>query len=77
MSPADREHLRIILSVAVGTTPRTVRKALAERNTSIADSAKAELIGRLIEAIEVQFDLVRKPDATVGPPQSSMIGMRR
>ena len=71
MDKWTREHLRVILSVALALVPKRVRKDWAERVTARTEPAQAEIVDRLIAGIDQHFDVEKKPDAPVGPPLGS------
>lgn len=74
MFPMDkwtREHLRVILSVALALVPKRIRKYWNERVTAKTQPAKAEIVDWLITGIDQHFDVERKPDVPHGPPLGS------
>ena len=71
MDARTREHLRVILSIALALVPRRIRKDWAERVTAKTEPAKAEIVDRLIAGIEQYFDVEHKPDVPAGPPMGS------
>ena len=71
MDQGTREHLRVILSVALALVPRRIKKDWAERVTAKTQPAKAEIVVRLIAGIDQQFDVEKKPDVSAGPPLGS------
>ena len=68
MDQGTREHLRVILSVALALVPKRIRKDWNERVTAKTEPAKAEIIDRLIAAIDQHFEVEKKPDLLPGPP---------
>ena len=57
MDQADREHLRIVIAVALATAPRRVKRAWLDRSDQ-----RHEAAGRpLADAVLRSFDLARKP----------------
>ncbi len=71
MDKGAREHLRVILSVALALVPKRIRKDWNERVTAKTEPAKAEIVDRLIAGIDQHFDVERKPDVPAGPPLGS------
>jgi hypothetical protein len=71
MDIGTREHLRVILSIALALVPKRIRKDWNERVTAKTEPAKAEIVDRLIAGIDQHFDVERKPDAPAGPPLGS------
>ena len=71
MDKWTREHLRVILSVALALVPKRIRKDWAECVTAKTEPAKAEIVDRLIAGIDQHFDVGRKPDVPAGPPLGS------
>jgi len=71
MNAGTREHLRIILSVALALVPKRIRRDWNERVTAKTEPAKAEIVDRLIAGIDQHFDVERKPDPPHGPPLGS------
>ena len=71
MDKWTREHLRVILSVALALVPKRVRKDWAERVTARTEPAQAEIVDRLITGIDQHFEVECKPDVPVGPPLGS------
>ena len=71
MDKWTREHLRVILSVALALVPKRIRKDWAERVTAKTEPAQAEIVDRLIAGIDQHFDVERKPDPPHGPPLGS------
>jgi hypothetical protein len=66
-----REHLRVILSVALALVPKRIRKDWNERVTAKTEPAKGEIVDRLIAGIDQHFDVEKKPDVPIGPPLGS------
>ena len=71
MNTKTREHLRVILSVALALVPKRMRKNWNERVTAKTEPAKAEIVDRLIAGIDQHFDVEKKPDVPPGPPMGS------
>ncbi|MDH3582506.1 MAG: hypothetical protein OEM91_18015 [Hyphomicrobiales bacterium] len=71
MDKWTREHLRVILSVALALVPKRIRKDWAERVTAKTEPAKAEIVDRLIAGVDQHFEVEKKPDVPVGPPLGS------
>jgi len=71
MDKGTREHLRVILSVALALVSKRIRKDWNERATAKTEPAQAEIVDRLIAGIDQQFDVERKPDPPHGPPLGS------
>ena len=71
MNAGTREHLRVILTVALALVPKRIRKDWNERVTAKTEPAKAEIADRLIAGIDQHFDVERKPDVPAGPPLGS------
>ena len=71
MNAGTREHLRVILTVALALVPKRIRKDWNERVTAKTEPAKADIVDRLIDGIDQHFDVEKKPDAPVGPPLGS------
>ncbi len=71
MDQGTREHLRVILSVALALVPKRIKRDWAERVTAKTEPAKAEIVDRLIAGIDQHFDVERKPDVPAGPPMGS------
>jgi len=71
MDQGAREHLRVILSVALALVPKRIKRDWAERVTAKTEPAKAEIVDRLIAGIDQHFDVERKPDVPAGPPMGS------
>ena len=71
MNAGTREHLRVILSVALALVPKRIRRDWNERVTAKTQPAKAEIVDRLIAGIDQHFDVEGKPDVPVGPPLGS------
>ncbi len=71
MNTKTREHLRVILSVALSLVPKRIRKDWNERVTAKTQPAKAEIVDRLLAGIDQQFDVEKKPDVSAGPPLGS------
>ena len=71
MDKGTREHLRVILSVALALVPKRIRKDWAERVTAKTEPAKAEIVERLIAGIDQHFQVEHKPDVPAGPPMGS------
>jgi hypothetical protein len=51
MDQGTREHLRIILSVALALVPKRIRKDWVERVTAMTQPATAEIVGGLAAAV--------------------------
>ncbi len=74
MDEATREHLRIIIAVALGLTPRRVKRDLAERLTFKCDPAKRIISEAIVAEIERQFRVERRAESPTGiSPHSRMI----
>jgi len=71
MKDGTREHLRVILSVALALVPKRIRKDWNERVTAKTEPAKAEIVDRLIAGIDQHFEVEKKPDVPAGPPLGS------
>ncbi len=71
MNARTREHLRVILSVALALVPKRIRKDWNERVTAKTEPAKTEIVDRLIAGIDQHFDIKPKPDVPAGPPLGS------
>ena len=71
MNAGTREHLRVILSVALALVPKRIRKDWNERVTAKTEPAKAEIVDRLIAGIDQHFEVEKKPDVPAGPPMGS------
>ena len=71
MNAGTREHLRVILSVALALVPKRIRRDWNERVTAKTEPAKAEIVGRLIAGIDQHFVVEKKPDVPAGPPMGS------
>ncbi len=71
MNAGTREHLRIILSVALALVPKRIRRDWNERVTAKTEPAKAEIVDRLIAGIDQHFEVDKKPDVPAGPPIGS------
>ena len=71
MDKWTREHLRVILSVALALVPKRIKRDWNERVTAKTQPAKAEIVDRLIAGIDQHFDVERKPDPSHGPPLGS------
>jgi len=69
MNQGTREHLRVILSVALALVPKRIRRDWNERVTAKTEPAKAEIVDRLIAGIDQHFDVERKPNVPVGQPK--------
>jgi hypothetical protein len=66
MDSADREHLRIVIAVALAGVPRAIKKAFAERFDPKTDTAKKQLAEAVTVAVEQTFTLTRKPLPPMG-----------
>jgi len=73
MNAGTREHLRVILSVALALVPKRIRNDWNERVTAKTEPAKAEIVDRLIAGIDQRFNVERKPN----PPHGPLLGSRR
>jgi hypothetical protein len=71
MDKGAREHLRVILTVALALVPKRIRRDWNERVTAKTEPAKAEIVDRLITGIDQHFEVERKPDVPAGPPMGS------
>ncbi len=71
MNAGTREHLRVILSVALALVPKRIRRDWNEGVTAKTEPAKAEIVDRLIAGIDQHFDIKPKPDVPAGPPMGS------
>ncbi len=55
MDAGTREHLRVILSVALALVPRRIKNDWADRVTAKTQPAKAEIVDWLIKGIDQHF----------------------
>jgi hypothetical protein len=70
MDARTREQLRIVLSVTLALVPRWVKRDWAERIIAKSDSAKAQIVDRLITEVDRHFEVTEKPPKPVQPPHS-------
>ena len=59
MDKWTREHLRVILSVALALMPKRIRKDWAERVEVKTEPAQTEIVDRLIAGIDQHFGVRR------------------
>jgi hypothetical protein len=67
MDSRDREHLRIVIAVALACVPRAIKKAFADRFDPKTEAAQKQLAEAVTVAVEQTFTLERKPMPTMGP----------
>ncbi len=73
MDRATREHLRIIIGVALALVPPRIRQAFAQKPTGISEPAKDAMAERITAAVDQLFEVKQKPD----PGASVAISQRR
>jgi hypothetical protein len=74
MDSADREHLRIVIAVALACVPRTVKKAFADRFDPRTAAAKKQLAEAVTAAVEQTFTLERKAAAAASARRAGVAG---
>lgn len=62
MAEADREHLRVVISVALATAPKRVKRAWLDRYDEQHQAAGRQLGQAVADAVLQSFDVARKPD---------------
>ena len=62
MDQATRDHLRVVIAVALAVAPRAVKRAFADRCDADHHSARRELSHAAAEAVLQHFEITRKPD---------------
>ncbi len=71
MRHSVRDHLRLIITIALALVKRKHRRDYSEQITSRSDPAIQAIALRISEAVLRHFEVDRKPDRTIGPPLGS------
>ena len=71
MRHSVRDHLRLIITIALALVKRKHRRDYSERITSRSDPAIQAIALRISEAVMRHFDVEIKPDRSIGPPLGS------
>lgn len=67
MDQALREHLRVIISVAIALEPRAVKKAFADRFSGREQEAQKQLSQAAADAVLTSFEVRMKPSEAAQP----------
>ena len=71
MRKSVRDHLRLIVTIALALVKRQHRRDYSERITSRSDPATRAIAFQITDAVLRHFDVEKKPDHAIGPPLGS------
>ena len=71
MRKSVRDHLHLIVTIALALVKRQHRREYSERITSRSDPATRAIARQITDTVLRHFDVARKPDRAIGPPLGS------